>query len=358
MLRMGKPFGGGTGNGTPEDRRRRVERIDVVVKTVVAAVIAWWLARLLPGAGTPYFAPMGALVTVYPTAQRSVREGLRYAGSFLIGAAIATPAGILLGASALSIAITLLATLTVGYWRRLGDQGFQVAVTALFVLLFGGEHAWEYTLPRLADLGVGITVGLLVNVVVLPPLYLEPAKRSLAGLGAAVEDALGELAEIVGDPGRGWARWRELSGELERGERDARSAFDRADESVRWNLRVLSPQRPQPPSVADMAALEGAAALTREIGTLLREAVDDRERGGFDPEFTHRLAATLTAAGEAARRFGESCQGGERDGFDGAWAEHDRLDRHLADRRAPAPASDMRHRIAWRVHSLLSELSP
>ncbi|WP_168221028.1 hypothetical protein [Actinomadura sp. WMMA1423] len=36
-----------------------------------------------------------------------------------------------------------------------------------------------YTLPRLADVALGLVVGLGVNAVVFPPLYLRPQKELL-----------------------------------------------------------------------------------------------------------------------------------------------------------------------------------
>ncbi|TDQ51573.1 FUSC family protein [Actinorugispora endophytica] len=341
---------------SPEDRSRRVERIDVVVKTVVAAVAAWWLALLLPGGTTPYFAPMGALVTVYPTAARSVREGLRYAAGFLLGAAIAVPAGVVLGVNALSIALTLLVALVVGHWQRLGDQGFQVAVTALFVLLFGGDHAWDYTLPRLAHLGIGITVGLMVNVVVLPPLYVRPADQNLTWFGSSIAAVLDELALITADPERGWSRWKELDDELGRSGRDARSAFDRAYESVRWNLRALSPKRPPLPESADINTLEQVAALTRGIGYLLRETLDSEERTEFDAGFTERFTEVMERIGAAVRRFGEASPSGGRIDTGEAWAGQRALDRYVAGRHRAAEVDDTQHQLAWRTHRVLREL--
>ena len=73
------------------------DQIRLAVKGAIAAVGAWALARYAVGQPDPYFAPLAALLGVYPTVARSLREGVGYVAGFLLGAALAIPVGILLG---------------------------------------------------------------------------------------------------------------------------------------------------------------------------------------------------------------------------------------------------------------------
>src|SRR5690349_19092415 len=67
------------------------DQIRLAVKAAIAAVGAWALAKYVVGQPDPYFAPLAALLGVYPTVARSLREGVQYVAGFLLGAALAIP---------------------------------------------------------------------------------------------------------------------------------------------------------------------------------------------------------------------------------------------------------------------------
>src|SRR5580704_16452502 len=72
------------------------DRTRLAVKGAIAAVVAWVLAKYAAGQADPYFAPLAALLGVYPTVARSLRESLQYIAEFVLGAALAVPVGLLL----------------------------------------------------------------------------------------------------------------------------------------------------------------------------------------------------------------------------------------------------------------------
>src|SRR5271169_5142863 len=72
------------------------DRSRLAAKGAIAAAAAWALARYAAGQADPYFAPLAALLGVYPTVARSLREGLQYIGGFLLGAALAIPVSLVL----------------------------------------------------------------------------------------------------------------------------------------------------------------------------------------------------------------------------------------------------------------------
>ena len=67
------------------------DQVRLAAKGAIAAVGAWVLARYALGQPDPYFAPLAALLGIYPTVARSLREGARYVAGFLLGAALAIP---------------------------------------------------------------------------------------------------------------------------------------------------------------------------------------------------------------------------------------------------------------------------
>lgn len=159
------------------------DRTRLAVKAALAAAAAWALAKYAAGQADPYFAPIAAVLGVYPTVARSLREVVAYVAGFLLGAAMAVPLAIGLGPSIAGIAIVVLAGMLVSGWQRLGDQSAQVTFTALFVLLLGGDQPLHYLTHRAVDVGIGLATGLAVNLLAFPPLQLRPAEHAIRQWG-------------------------------------------------------------------------------------------------------------------------------------------------------------------------------
>lgn len=327
-------------------RRYWTERLKLTAKAVVAAVLAWVLATRLPGHSQPYFAPLAALLGVYPTVVRSVRESLAYAAGFGLGAGIAIPVGLLVGPTTAGIAVVLVVAMMAAGWRRLGEQSPQVAFTALFALLLGGHEVVGYTLPRLGDVAIGLGVGLGVNVVVFPPLYLRRGEYAVREVREELADALRALAgDVVG--AEEWpSLWEEREARLVRVLEQARYAVDQGEASLRANPRARLRGYPlrwregagRWPAPRQMNTLEQAAAYTRSIAATLRLVTGgdggDGEGARFGPEFRHEFAALLRVLADLAGRLPEMPD-------DAALAEAERLQRGLeaphAGARTDAP---------------------
>ncbi len=186
-------------------------RLLLAAKTAVAAVVAWYLAPLIPFAQDEYsyYAPLGVLVTMYPTVARTARAG----GEALLGLGLGVVVG--LGGLALvysgvrggvALALVVLVGVLVGGVRALGVGSDGVALAGLFVLLLGGGEADDFSISYLVTTAFGVLVGLVVNLVVFPPLYVRRAQVRLNALRDAVAEQLRALAAAVADgsvdPGR------------------------------------------------------------------------------------------------------------------------------------------------------------
>jgi uncharacterized membrane protein YccC len=95
------------------------DRTRLAVKGALAAAAAWALAKYAAGQPDPYFAPLAALLGVYSTVARSLRESIQYIAGFVLGAALAIPVGMLLGPGTAGIAVIVLAGMLIASWRRL-----------------------------------------------------------------------------------------------------------------------------------------------------------------------------------------------------------------------------------------------
>lgn len=271
------------------------DRTRLAVKAALAAAAAWALAKYAAGQADPYFAPIAAVLGVYPTVVRSLREVVTYVAGFLLGAAIAVPLAVGLGPSVAGIAIAVLAGMLISGWQRLGDQSAQVTFTALFVLLLGGNQPLHYLTHRAVDVGIGLATGLAVNLLAFPPLQLRPAEHAIGQWGENIAAALRDLATAAASPdssGRFWPRDdRKLTAAAER----ARAAARQARESLRWNPRAAVPQSVPRPDGAVIDALDVLTARTRAAARSLLDGPERADPKPFPSSFGRQYAEVLRA---------------------------------------------------------------
>lgn len=189
LVRRGKELGG-------------PGRALLAVKTAFACVVAWYLAPWVPFAENEYsyYAPLGALVSMYPTLMRSVRTGVQTLVGVGLGIALGS-AGLALvhagGPGILALGGVVGVGVLVGATRLLGDGGDWVAMAGLFVLLLGGADADDFSVSYIVTLGFGVLIGVAVNLAIMPPLHLTYAGRRLSQLRDAAAGSLRDLADLV-----------------------------------------------------------------------------------------------------------------------------------------------------------------
>jgi uncharacterized membrane protein YgaE (UPF0421/DUF939 family) len=182
-------------------------------KTVIAAVVAWVLA-----------------VDVFHLAQ----------------AFMAPTAWHLFGLDAASLAAAVLAGLLLGSVRGVRAET-TTAATAVVVLTTGYLDKRGMLTARLADTGIGIVVGLVVNFVMWAPLRDRSAANQIDVIDDRAGDLLVEIAARLrkgfkADDVDGWiARADELDNDVDR----AWNVIEEARESGRFNPRRAVPQRMQ-----------------------------------------------------------------------------------------------------------------
>jgi uncharacterized membrane protein YccC len=281
------------------------DQVRLAVKAAIAAVAAWALARYAVGQPDPYFAPLAALLGVYPTVARSLRESVQYVGGFLLGAALAIPVGMLLGPGLAGIAVIAVAGVLVSGWHRLGDQSPQVTFTALFALLLGGYQPLHYVTHRMIDVGIGVVTGLVVNVVVFPPLQLRPAEHAIAQWGEEIARTLEDLSRAAADPAAGMRSWARHDRQLTTAAGQARAAAGRARESLRWNPRAVAHRSVPQSDGAVLDALEELTARTRAVARSLPDVKTIDESGPNRASFGRDYAAILDALAGPVRQLAD-----------------------------------------------------
>ncbi len=273
-------------------------------KTALAAVVAWVLAVNVFHLTQAFMAPWAALLTVHATVFGTLRRGLQQAGASVLGVLIAYAAWRLFGLDSISLGAAVLAGLVVGSMPGIRSET-TTAATALLVLTTGYIDRSGMLAARLADTGIGIMAGLLVNLLVWPPLRDRSAANQIDVIDDRVGELLVEIAAqlergVSADDVEGWiARTDELDNDIER----AWTVIGEARESGRLNPRRSVPQRMQAAEgmVPIVGRLAQAVAETRSMARTIRIAripPDEWDRGFREPwlDLLHRSGAAVVSA--------------------------------------------------------------
>ncbi|WP_424217237.1 FUSC family protein (plasmid) [Streptomyces sp. BI20] len=278
-------------SGTPTHLGRLVNGFGdgvMVLKTVLAAALSWWVAADLLHLDAPGLAPAGAVlvaqVTPYATALKSLQRAAGIVVGVLLGAAVAA----LGGGGLLTVTLVTLIGLFAGRLLRLGAQVHQIALTGILVVA-GSDHL-GYGTERIEENVLGVLVGTVIALLVPSPGFTRRAREETARLTRDMAALLAEIADRVG--AEDWAghtgdwvrRARHLSGRLD----DVRSAVRRAHEAAR---RPGGRPGRRAPSVARLA--EAAAALDHvghQLRGITRGLYDLTYREGRAPALHHERA--------------------------------------------------------------------
>lgn len=187
----------------------------------------------------PYYAPLGALVSMYPTFMGSVRSGLQTLVGLLFGIMLATGVLLLGSPNILSISVSVGLGVLLAGLPRLGDGREYVPVATLLVLIIGGQNAETFSVGYGVQMALGVVVGLAVNVTIFPPLTLDAAREEISrgrnALRTQLRDAAKALVEEWPPEHEDWAS-RQHDLDVVMGE--IRRAVDAAGESHRANPRA------------------------------------------------------------------------------------------------------------------------
>jgi uncharacterized membrane protein YgaE (UPF0421/DUF939 family) len=269
-------------------------------KTVVAAVASWVVATFVFGLPQSFLAPWSALLVVHATVYRTLAEGVQQVAATVLGVALAWVTGNLLGLDPLALGVMVLAALVIGRIPPLRLDGTAVAATAVIVLTIGQSDDKQVLLLRFFDTGIGIVVGLLVNLVVWPPLRDLSAARAIDAIDDQVGELLRDMAECLRagcslDDVRSWV---ERSRDIDEDINEAWAYVRQASESGRLNPRRGASKVKQTDQFADLLRrMEQAVADIRSMARTLAHSLEHLRE--WDEEFKARWVELLAEAGAA-----------------------------------------------------------
>lgn len=277
------------------------DRLLLAAKTAAAAALAWYLAPFVPFAQSEYsyYAPLGVLVSMYPTVARSASSGVQAVVGLALGIGLGLGSLAVVGTGLpriVAVAIVILVGVLLAGVRALGVGRDWVAVAGLFVLLLGGADPDGYSSSYLMTMAFGVLVGVVVNLIIVPPLRVDRADDRLLRLRDALAAALERIgAALAGrsfDPSAAEAGTDELTATLA----DVREEVELADESRRFNPRGRRLQAPRDLNRRRLDALSGTADATRELSAALRRLTAGPDVDSRLPDDARRALADAVVA--------------------------------------------------------------
>lgn len=278
--------------------------VDVVhlLKTALAAVLAWVAAHHVLGLDQSFLAPWSAILVVHATVFRTAWRAVQQVAMTVVGVLLAFLAAAALGVGTTSLAVVTVAALALGVPRLFRAVSTTAAATAVVVLLTGAADDQAALVERLVDTALGIGFGFAVTLLVWPPLRDRAMVCRVAGLRSALGELMVDMARGITD-GAGdeqtedWVeRTRLLDDDVEVAEAMARQA----SESGRMNPRSLRARR----RVAGLASwsavvdrVEQAVADCRSMARTVQRDLSTPSQ--WDTTFTRQWTTLLSSAGAA-----------------------------------------------------------
>ncbi len=291
------------------------------LRITMAATLSYVAGTLIFPGTQPILAPLTAMVVIQVAPVSLLVSGLDRVVAVVAGVSLAVGFAAVVPLEWWSLALLLMASITIGQFLRLRNNLVEVGISAMLVLGVGGLGAEDAAGQRIAVTLVGAAVGIGVNL-------LWPTKVPSADAGRAVDsiaDALGELlgrgaGELermaAGDRGRLPAAARVWLADVRRitlrvAEVDAELL--RIEELRRLNLRAARRPRVEPGLRQGLEALEHTALAVRSQMRTISDVAEGEWRDDDAAEATlarvarlwNRMADGIDAFGELVRNEGD-----------------------------------------------------
>ncbi|MFF3728404.1 aromatic acid exporter family protein [Streptomyces erythrochromogenes] len=282
-------------------------------KSVVAAMVAWVLARYLLPSTVSTFAPFTALVALQATVYRSLRDCIQYLLAMAAGAAIAASLAATAGIHGWTFGLLTLLALWVGRIERFGQQGTQVAIVAFFAFS-SGQGRIDYIGHLAASVALGALCGLAAHLVLAPARHVHHRQQAVADLFSAMSRRLETLATLLNGEDsdtehlRHWRRdWRNLAADCDRirntidAEMENNRLHPRRSRNVRDTADTVLPRARDAVTVAERA-MDHLRSLTRTLDY----AQDSGDISNLPVPFRTASSSLLRQSANAMQEIGQT----------------------------------------------------
>jgi uncharacterized membrane protein YgaE (UPF0421/DUF939 family) len=294
----------------PRDRLRRLRGLRwPILETAGAAVVAWYLAKLLLSGEESAFAPIAAIICLGATFGQQRERALQLTGGVVVGVLIADLLILAIGTGPPQVG--LMVVLAMSAAALLGGATLLIVEAGVSAVIIGSAApTGDFILQRPVEALIGGGVAFVVHLLVFPPnprlLVGRAANEVFSGLGRGLEELAAALRTGERAPAEQAlatmrsidAAVRALGDALQAGRETARSA------PLRW---------------ADREALERQDEISRHLDyavrnarVLARDVVRHVRSGGAPvPDLADAVASLAQAVWTLAASFEEDADGAE-----------------------------------------------
>ena len=280
-------------------------RLQLALKAALAAGIAFAIAPFMPGSAAdyPYYAPLGALVAMYENVAGSMRQGVQTLVGLAIGVGLAFMLFSLGEPTPLTVAVVMGLGVVLAGLPKIGSGRDWIPTAALLVLLVGGHNPDTFSFGYLFQMGVGVTVGIVVNLLVFPPLHFRAAALSIAELRQALAQQLWDMGKALKES---WPPehedWARRSDALAAHARSVRLAVEKADASRQANPRRRLHPRDIDLDYRNLRDLERLTFHVQDVTQVLSDVIWADDTPFVVPdEYAVPLGDAMTAVGDVLR---------------------------------------------------------
>lgn len=269
-----------------------------IVKAVAAAVAAWVIADEVLGLAEAFLAPWVALLTVHATVYRSFTRGTQAVLATLLGILLSYGIVEALGPGALALGLALLAGMLLGTLAPIRDEGSTVATTSLFLITAGQAEQGAVILDRLQSTGIGVSMGIVVNLAVFAPINTRTARLQVDTVCRTLGGLLADMSREIAESGSGvdsqtWIeRTRETDERVDRAWELVRHTREARIGNPRRSSRHLDPEQ----YVSLLIRLEEGVAQTRAIARTINQS--NQAPDEWSALFRDRWLPLLEAVGD------------------------------------------------------------
>ncbi len=263
--------------------RRRV--VIVAVKAGVACALAFYLGSLLPAPVDEYkyYAALGAFTVVGLVVVDSFKESLRVFAAVVIGVGVALVVQAVSWTNFLTVGVAVLVCSLLMALPVLGDQRTWAPLAALFVLAAGGPDPEPMVLGYLLQLPLGAVVGVVVNLLFLPPLGSTELHAATMRVHRLMVDQMRSYADLLDrvdgpeppGPDEREDLVRTNEEQLEAARTSLRQAIERASRALRANPRARSRGESERDALDRAQATERCAAALLAVGVVIAQSVPE-----------------------------------------------------------------------------------
>ena len=261
------------------------------VRATVAATLAYAVAEQLSSEPAPLTAPLTALLVVQVTLYSTLTTSVRRVNSVVVGVLIAIGFSAVMGLSWWSLGLIILAALTVGRFVRVDEFVNEVAISAMLVLGVTrlASQAWD----RVLETVIGAGVGLLLNLVFAPPVWVDSAGESIEDLARRARQLLLHLAEELHGPvpvERAAGRLHQAR-HLDQDIAGVDASLRQAEDSLRLNPRIAEGTLSRVVLRTGLDTLEICVVVLRVLARSLTDLA--KRRNSDEPLFPAEVAVVL-----------------------------------------------------------------